>query len=129
MEYVSVEESNTHELNDNNTGDTTAHPGDEFHVADDRSDLVQLQPEELIDIILKLRAELHQKKFILSFFESTAKTLAEKRDAVVTVLDLIDNITSIRSNVEDLSLRNIATSARPEYIDKDWQNLTLYLLR
>lgn len=64
---------------------------------DDSEDLLQLESRELVDIIRKLRVELARKNSILHFFEITSQTLAEKRDVVVTVLDLIDNISAARS--------------------------------
>ena len=64
--------------------------------------------------------ELARKKNILNFFKTTSQTLAEKRDAVVTVLDFIDNICSTRSSLEELDRRSIAATARPHRIDHEW---------
>lgn len=87
---------------------------------DELEDLLQLEPRELVEIIRQLRVELTRKKNILSFFETTSQTLAEKRDAVVTVLDFIDNISSTRSSTEELDTRSIAATARSHSIDKEW---------
>ncbi|ROT68874.1 hypothetical protein C7M84_012936 [Penaeus vannamei] len=80
----------------------------------------QLDPRELVENIRQLRKELKRKKNILSFFEATSQTLAEKRDAVVTVLDLIDNICATRSSAEELDTRSIAATAKPHRIDEEW---------
>ena len=87
---------------------------------DDLDDLLQLDPRELVENIRQLRKELKRKKNILSFFEATSQTLAEKRDAVVTVLDLIDNICATRSSAEELDTRSIAATAKPHRIDEEW---------
>lgn len=49
---------------------------------------------ELVNSIQKLKVELARENSILHFFETTS--LAEMRDAVVTVVDLIDNISATR---------------------------------
>jgi len=87
---------------------------------DSDSDLLSLEPKQLITIIKELRAELSRKKFVLNFFESAAQNLAEKRDAVVSILDLIDNTASIKSSLGALEVRSIAASARPTKIDEEW---------
>ncbi|KAK4308630.1 hypothetical protein Pmani_019689 [Petrolisthes manimaculis] len=97
------------------TSDVTAADDD-----DDLEDLLQLDPRELVENIRQLRKELKRKKTILSFFEATSQTLAEKIDAVVTVLDLIDNICSTRSNAEELDTRSIAATAKSHRIDEEW---------
>ncbi|KAK4318614.1 hypothetical protein Pmani_010405 [Petrolisthes manimaculis] len=97
------------------TSDVTAADDD-----DDLEDLLQLDPRELVENIRQLRKELKRKKTILSFFEATSQTLAEKRDAVVTVLDLIDNICSKRSSAEEQDTRSIAATAKSHRIDEEW---------
>ncbi|KAK4314247.1 hypothetical protein Pmani_014401 [Petrolisthes manimaculis] len=49
--------------------------------------------------------------------------LAENRDAVVTVLNLIDNIAATQTSLNNLTVNNIATTAKASNIDKDWQKL------
>lgn len=58
-----------------------------------------------------------RKNSILHFFETTSQTLAEKRDAV---LNLIDNIPAIRPGLEEFDVRSIAISARAHKIDEEW---------
>ncbi|KAK4297215.1 hypothetical protein Pmani_030362 [Petrolisthes manimaculis] len=101
---------------DADTSDVIAADDDD----DDLEDLLQLDRRELVENIWKLRKELKRKKTILSFFEATSQTLAEKRDAVVTVLDLIDNICSTRSSAEELDTRSIAATAKSHRIDEEW---------
>lgn len=61
----------------------------------DSEDLPQLEPRELVNIVRKLKAELARKSSILYFFMTTSQTMAEK-DAVITVLDLVVNISATR---------------------------------
>ncbi len=89
---------------------------------EDDSELLELEPQRLVSIIKQLRAELRRKKNILSFFDTTSKRIAEQRDAVVTILEFVDNIASTKSSFEELDVRTIATSASPEWIDKQWQD-------
>lgn len=84
-------------------------------------DLLLLEPRELVSIIRQLRSELKRKKSILSFFGTASQSIAEKRDAVVTILDFIDNLTATKSSLDELDVKSIATSARSEKIDKEWQ--------
>ncbi|KAG0712473.1 hypothetical protein GWK47_018400 [Chionoecetes opilio] len=72
----------------------------------DYADLLQLEPRELVEIIRQLRVELARKKNIINYFETTSHTLADKRDAVVTVLDFIDNICATRSSIEEIDLQH-----------------------
>ncbi|KAK4320813.1 hypothetical protein Pmani_008352 [Petrolisthes manimaculis] len=110
---VSVATTDSQDFSD--TSDVTAADDD-----DDLEDLLQLDPRELVENIRQLRKELKRKKTILSFFEATSQTLAEKRDAVVTVLDLIDNICSKRSSAEEQDTRSIAATAKSHRIDEEW---------
>ncbi|KAK4302215.1 hypothetical protein Pmani_025680 [Petrolisthes manimaculis] len=101
---------------DADTSDVTTADDDD----DDIEDLLQLDRRELIENIRQLRKELKRKKTILRFFEATSQTLAKKRDAVVTVLDFIDNICSTRSSAEELDTRSIAATAKSHRIDEEW---------
>ncbi|KAK3881509.1 hypothetical protein Pcinc_014054 [Petrolisthes cinctipes] len=113
---ATVDSQDSSDLLDADTSDVAA-----ADVDDDLEDLLKLDPRELVENIRQLRKELKRKKSILSFFEATSQTLAEKRDAVVTVLDLIDNICAIRTSAEELDTRSIAATAKSHRIDEEWE--------
>ncbi|KAK4303660.1 hypothetical protein Pmani_024351 [Petrolisthes manimaculis] len=113
---ATVDSQDFSDVLDADTSDVIAAEDDD----DDLEDLLQLDRRELVENIRQLRKELKRKKTILRFFEATSQTLAEKRDAVVTVLDLIDNICSTRSSAEELDTRSIAATAKPHRIDEEW---------
>ena len=78
--------------------------------------------EELISIITTLRSELSSKNSLLSSFNAISHDLAAKRDAVLTVLELLDNIQAIKTGSDSLETRTIACSAKGEKIDEEWEN-------
>lgn len=80
---------------------------------DNSEDLHQLDSREPVDIFRNLKAEIARKNSILHFLETTSETLA------ITVLDLID-ISATRSSLEEFDVRFIATSARADKIDEEW---------
>ena len=84
------------------------------------SELQNLEKNELVSMIKRLRAEIIKKNSILSFFSTTTADLANKRDAVVTVLDFIDNLLATKTSLEELEVNSVACSACPEKIDEDW---------
>ena len=83
-------------------------------------ELINLEKKELVAMVERLKAELVRKNSILSFFSTTTTDLANKRDAVVTVLEFIDNIIATKTSLEELEVNSIACSACPEKIDEDW---------
>ncbi|KAK3854046.1 hypothetical protein Pcinc_039443 [Petrolisthes cinctipes] len=113
---ATADSQDSSDLLDTDTSDVAAADDD-----DDLEDLLKLDPRELVENIRQLRKELKRKKNILSFFEATSQTLAEKRDAVVTVLDLIDNICAIRTSAQELDTRTIAVTAKSHRIDEEWE--------
>ena len=84
-------------------------------------DLNQLSNQELIITIQNLRKELGKKSTALSFFDSFIRDLTKQREALVTALDFIDNLASYKSTLEELDFRSIASTARPEKIDEEWE--------
>jgi len=86
--------------------------------ADD--ELLQLGSRELVAIVRRLQTEITRKNSILSFFGSIADNIAAKRDAIVTVLEFMDNITATKSSLEQLEVKTTACSACPDKIDEDW---------
>ena len=88
---------------------------------EDDSELNSLTREELVTHIKNLRKELSSKNCLLSSFETLTEDLASKRDAVVTVLNLIDNIQSVKTSSAILETRTIACSAVSRKIDSEWQ--------
>lgn len=81
-------------------------------------ELVQLDSRELAENIRQLSEKLKKKKNIFSFDEVTSQTRAEKRDAVVTVLDLVDNIYAIKSSTEEIDTRTIAATEENSHNDR-----------
>ena len=90
------------------------------NTSDTDDDLLELPPAELIDIIQKLRAELSKKNKILRFYNRVSTNISEARDAVENVLDFIDNIAANHASLEEVEVRTIASSARPDRVDHDW---------
>lgn len=89
---------------------------------DDTADLLKLQPTELVDIIRGLRVELSRKNKLINFYNKVSSNISGARDAVVGVLEFIDNIAANHSSLEAFDTRTIASSARPEWIDNAWIN-------
>ena len=85
------------------------------------SELSSLSREDLVTHVRKLRLELSSKNSLLSSFETLTQDLASKRDAVVTVLNLIDNIEAVKTSCASLETRTIACSAVSGKIDSEWQ--------
>lgn len=84
------------------------------------NELIQLEKRELVAIIARLQTEITRKNSILSFFGSVSDDIASKRDAVVTVLQFIDNIIATKSSLAELEVKSCACSASPDKIDEDW---------
>ena len=84
-------------------------------------ELDRMSKEQLVENVRKLRSELSSKNSLLSNFNTLTEDLASKRDAVITVLNLIDNVQAIKTSAQTLSTRTIACSAVPEKIDSEWQ--------
>lgn len=87
---------------------------------EDTDELLQLGSHELVAIIRRLQTDITRKNNILSFFTSFTKDIAKHRDAIVTVLQFIDNISATTSSLEELEVNSVACSARPDRIDEDW---------
>ena len=87
---------------------------------DEDEDLFKLGNRELVTIIRRLQAEITRKNSILKFFDSISNNIASKRDAIVTVLEFIDNIAATKSSLEELEVTSVACSACPDKIDEDW---------
>ena len=90
--------------------------------SEDSDDLTTASKEDLIEIVTKLRCELSSKNSVLSSFNAISHELAAKRDAVVTVLELLDIIQAIQTGSDALVTKSISCSARSEKIDKDWED-------
>jgi len=86
----------------------------------EEEELLNLPSNQLITIIKSLRAELSRKNSLLTFFNTFSENLASNRDAVVTVLQLIDNIQATRSSIDSLEVNSIACTANAERIDREW---------
>ena len=86
------------------------------------NELQNLEKNELVAMIKRLQTEILRKNNILSFFSTTTADLADKRDAVITVLDFIDNLLATKTSLEELEVNTIACSACPEKIDEDWNS-------
>ncbi|KAK3875385.1 hypothetical protein Pcinc_019723 [Petrolisthes cinctipes] len=86
---------------------------------DDLAHLLELQPSELVKVIRELRVELSRKNKLI---RSVCSNISGARDAVVSVLDFIDNIATNHSSLGLLNTRTLASSARPDWIDKEWVN-------
>ena len=97
---LTIEEENSHDVETN--------------------ELLQLEKKDLIAIIARLQTELTRKNSTLSYFSSIATDIASKRDAIVTVLNFVDNIIATKSSLEELEVRSTACSACPDRIDEDW---------
>ena len=89
----------------------------------DDDGLLELDNAELVTIVRQLRLDLAKKNNILGFFNDFSKDIAKHRDAIVTVLGLIDNIAATKSSLEDLEVRSVSCTAQPDKIDKDWTKL------
>ena len=86
------------------------------------NELENLEKNELLAMVKKLQADIVRKNSILSFFSTTTADLANKRDAVVSVLDFIDNLLATKTSLEELEVNSIACSACPENIYEDGQS-------
>ncbi|KAK3884447.1 hypothetical protein Pcinc_011290 [Petrolisthes cinctipes] len=106
---------NTHNQNSSNSNVPAS--------TSEEEELLNLDTRELINIIQSLRRDNRRYKLTLSFFDRTSKDLAENRDAVVTVLNFIDNIAATQTSLNNLTVNSIATTAKESKIDKDWQKL------
>ena len=84
-------------------------------------ELLQLSSNELVDIINRLQTELNRKNYIVGFFSTVSKDIAKHRDALVTILEFIDNISATTSSLEELEVKSVACTARPEKIDEEWE--------
>ncbi|KAK3849265.1 hypothetical protein Pcinc_043972 [Petrolisthes cinctipes] len=89
---------------------------------DDLAHLLELQPSELVKVIRELRVELSRKNKLIRFYSSVSSNISGVRDAVVGVLDFIDNIAANHSSLGSLNTRTLASSACPDWIDKEWVN-------
>ncbi|KAK4328405.1 hypothetical protein Pmani_001192 [Petrolisthes manimaculis] len=89
---------------------------------DDLAHLLELQPSELVKVIRELRLELSRKNKLIHFYSRVSSNISGARDAVVSVLDYIDNIAANHSSSGSLNTRTFASSARPDWIDKEWVN-------
>ncbi|KAK4292670.1 hypothetical protein Pmani_034587, partial [Petrolisthes manimaculis] len=87
----------------------------------EEGELLNLDTRELVNIIQSLRRDNRRYKLTLSYFDRTSKDLAENRDAVVTVLNFIDNIAATQTSLNNLTVNSIVTTAKTNNIDKDWQ--------
>lgn len=105
--------SNTHTQESPNT--STQLPTTE------EEELLNLDSEELVKIIQNLRKENRRYKLTLSYFDRSSKDIAKNRDAVVTVLNFIDNIAATQISLNNLAVNSRPTTARDSNIDKDWQ--------
>ena len=92
---------------------------------EEEENLQDLTNEDLIALakdrqreIKNLRKELAKKTALLSHFNT--EDLATKRDAVVSVLEFINNIQAIKTSTDALEVKSTATSARADLIDDDW---------
>ena len=90
---------------------------------DDDDGLLELENAELVDIVRKLRLDLAKKNNILGFFNAFSEDIAKHRDAIVTVLGLIDNIAATKSSLEELEVKSVSCTAQPDKIDRDWNKL------
>ena len=99
-------------------------------VADDDSDeldetqveLLKLENRDLVAIIRRLQADIARKNNLLSLYSSSLGNIADKRDAVVSILQFIDGLTSAKSSIEELEVKSISCSANPDKIDADWSS-------
>ncbi|KAK3880803.1 hypothetical protein Pcinc_014724 [Petrolisthes cinctipes] len=89
---------------------------------DDLAHLLELQPSELVKVIRELRVELSRKNKLIRFYSSVSSNISGVRDAVVSVLDFNDNIAANHSSLGSLNTRTLASSACPDWIDKEWVN-------
>ncbi|KAK3896038.1 hypothetical protein Pcinc_000287 [Petrolisthes cinctipes] len=90
----------------------------------EEEELLNLDTRELVNIIQSLRRDNRCYKLTLSYFDRTSKDLADNRDAVVTVLHFIDNITATQTSLNNLTVNSRATTARESNIDKDFLQTT-----
>lgn len=90
--------------------------------SEEDAELHQLETGELVTIIKQLRKENRRYKSILASFDKTAENIADNRDAVVTILNFIDNIAATQSSLNNLTVTSIPCSARGHSIDKDWRH-------
>ncbi|KAK4286641.1 hypothetical protein Pmani_040268 [Petrolisthes manimaculis] len=106
--------------------DTTSAPTQSSDIEsspeDDLAHLLELQPSELVKVIRELRVELSRKNKLISFYSRVSSNISGARDAVVGVLDFIDNIAANHSSLGSLNTRTLASSARPNWIDEEWVN-------
>ena len=70
--------------------------------------------EEIISIITTPRSELRFKNSLLSSFHAISHGVAARRDAVVTVLELLDIIKAIKTGSDSLVTRSISCSSKGE---------------
>ncbi|KAK4327511.1 hypothetical protein Pmani_002027 [Petrolisthes manimaculis] len=89
---------------------------------DDLAHLLELQPSELVKVIRELRVELSRKNKLIHYYSSVFSNITGARDAVVSVLDFIDNIAANHSNLGSLNTRTLASSAHLDWIDEAWVN-------
>ena len=90
---------------------------------DEDDGLLELERDELVAIVRQLRLDLAKKNNILGFFNAFSEDIAKHRDAIVTVLTLIDNIAATKSSLEELEVKSVSCTAQPDKIDKDWTKL------
>lgn len=90
------------------------------HMEEADNGLLQLENRELVAIIRKLQTYITQNNSILNFITPLSFDIASKRDAVVSILEFIDNITATKSSLEELEVKSTACSACPDKIDADW---------
>lgn len=85
------------------------------------ADLHQLQKEELVDLVKKLRQELAATKTRLGRYKTVIDQLPEKRSILVEAISIIDTLVATQASIEEVQQRTIASSAYPNRIDQDWE--------
>ena len=91
---------------------------------DIEDELLKLESKELVGIIRRLQAELAKKNKLLNHFTAVADNIAAKREAVVSILNFMDNISATKSTYECKEIKDSACSACPDKIDADWLEAT-----
>lgn len=88
-----------------------------------REDLLSNPPEGLVDIILRLRNEVHGLKCIVETYRARSERTRKQREALVETISSMDSLAQVEQDTPIPPPTTQATSALPSKIDQDWQEV------
>lgn len=88
----------------------------------EREKLDSLTHNELVESVISLRAELASAKEQIKTYSEIIDELPVKRRIIVEALSVVDTLIALKDSGIGKERRSIASTARPEKIDKDWKD-------